>query len=48
MLSNCEMSAKELLTTSTPVKSSTTQSFCSIIGSNFSRACLPDWRVPMV
>lgn len=39
-------SANELLTTSTPVKSSTTHSFCSIKGSNCSRTRLPKGRVP--
>ena len=39
-------SANELLTTFTPVKSSTTQLFCSISGSNCSRTRLPNGRVP--
>ena len=39
-------SAKELLTTFTPVKSSTTRSFCSIIGNKTSRTRLPNGRVP--
>lgn len=39
-------SAKELLTTSTPVKSRTTSSFCSIRGSNFYRTRLPSRRIP--
>ena len=39
-------SANELLTTLTPVKSSTTQSFCSIIGNKSSRTRLPNGRVP--
>ena len=39
-------SANELLTTLTPVKSSTTRSFCSINGCNDSRTRLPKGRVP--
>ena len=39
-------SANELLTTFTPVKSSTTRSFCSIIGNKSSRTRLPNGRVP--
>ena len=39
-------SANELLTTLTPVKSSTTRSFCSIIGNKSSRTRLPNGRVP--
>ena len=39
-------SANELLTTSTPVKSSTTRSSPSRSGISFSRACCPNWRVP--
>ena len=39
-------SANELLTTFTPVKSRTTHSFCSIIGSSCSRTRFPKGRVP--
>ena len=39
-------SANELLTTLTPVKSSTTRSFCSIIGNKSSRTRLPNGHVP--
>ena len=39
-------SANELLTTFTPVKSSTTRSFCSIVWSSCSRTRFPRGRVP--
>ena len=39
-------SANELLTTSTPEKSSTTRSSPSSSGINLSRTCSPNWRVP--
>ena len=41
-------SANELLTTFTPVKSSTTRSFCSIIGNKSSRTRLPQWACTQI